>query len=445
MPFLVWLHGLNAQTVVRTRPSAYSSASASHIASLRTGVAAMKALPSTNPRNWLRIADIHRNSCQHRQWWFPFWHRLYILHFEAIIRQLSGNSAFMLPYWAYASNRVMPPAFRQPAATSNALWTSRRAASVNGGGALPSSSVTSTTAIDTLPYLSRGVEVGFGGPQVANSTTRGPGQGALERQPHGPVHTAIGGRTGLMSDVLVAAQDPIFWLHHCNIDRLIEVWYSRASGREYPTDNSAWMDEAFTFTDLLGQPVTGTVREVLYTPDLGYQYPGIVPRQPPVSSAIATRSVLLAAAQQAPPIKRGTVKGKTLHANREEFIVPLAPVGDGAASRVALQFDGVVFLPAGRGVYFEVYVNLPQGSDPPGPDSVNFVGTISAFGNIEEGTTAGHQGHGSQAMASHTFDVSQAVNLVAAREVTVTLIPVSTEPFPQRAIARLGDISIFQH
>jgi len=260
------------------------------------------------------------------------------------------------------------------------------------------------------------------------------------------VHTAIGGETGLMSDVLVAARDPIFWLHHCNIDRLIEVWYSLAGGREYLTDDSAWLDQTFTFTDLLGQPVTGTVRDVLYTPDLGYQYPGIVPRQPPASTAVAARSFLTgAAAQQAPAIKRGMVKGKTLHANREEFIVPLGPVGDSTASRVALVFDDVVFLPAGRGVYFEVYVNLPQGTDPPNPDSVNFVGTISAFGNIEEDSAAGHPGHGSHAMASHTFDVSQAISFIATREVTVTLIPVSTEPLPQRAIARVGAISIYQH
>ena len=175
IPLLGWLNEFNAQTVVRTRPSVYTSAATSHIASLRTGVAAMKVLPSTDRRNWIRIADIHRNSCQHRQWWFPFWHRLYVLHFEAIVRQQSGNSAFVLPYWDYAANRAMPPAFRQPAATSNALWTSRRSASINGGGALPSSAVSATTAMNTLPYLSNGSVVGFGGPRVSSATLRGPG------------------------------------------------------------------------------------------------------------------------------------------------------------------------------------------------------------------------------------------------------------------------------
>ena len=124
--------------------------------------------------------------------------------------------------------------------------------------------------------------------------------------------------------------------------------------------------------------------------------------------------------------------------------MPLAPAGsDLNASGVTLEFDNVAFLPAGRGVYFEVYVNVPQGTAP-NPDSANFVGTISAFGNTEEASGGEHQGHGAHAMAAHTFDISQAISSTM-REATVTLVPVSTEPLPHRAIARIGSISILQH
>ena len=34
----------------------------------------------------------------------------------------------------------------------------------------------------------------------------------------------VGGRAGHMSDPAVAAFDPIFWLHHANIDRLVSLW-----------------------------------------------------------------------------------------------------------------------------------------------------------------------------------------------------------------------------
>ncbi|KAJ4319923.1 hypothetical protein N0V84_006106 [Fusarium piperis] len=47
---------------------------------------------------------------------------------------------------------------------------------------------------------------------------------------HNNVHNVTGGSNlkefglGHMSDVPVAAFDPIFWLHHCNIDRLLSMW-----------------------------------------------------------------------------------------------------------------------------------------------------------------------------------------------------------------------------
>ncbi|VDC05544.1 unnamed protein product [Peniophora sp. CBMAI 1063] len=38
------------------------------------------------------------------------------------------------------------------------------------------------------------------------------------------VQLDVGGRAGHMSDPTVAAFDPIFWLHHANIDRLVSLW-----------------------------------------------------------------------------------------------------------------------------------------------------------------------------------------------------------------------------
>jgi tyrosinase len=41
---------------------------------------------------------------------------------------------------------------------------------------------------------------------------------------HDKVHLDIGGPGGHMSDPAVAAFDPIFWLHHCNVERLLTLW-----------------------------------------------------------------------------------------------------------------------------------------------------------------------------------------------------------------------------
>jgi hypothetical protein len=42
--------------------------------------------------------------------------------------------------------------------------------------------------------------------------------------PHNICHTSVGGRGGSMSNVTTAAHDPIFWLHHCNIDKYFYNW-----------------------------------------------------------------------------------------------------------------------------------------------------------------------------------------------------------------------------
>ena len=42
--------------------------------------------------------------------------------------------------------------------------------------------------------------------------------------PHNSIHDAIGGDGGNMSDISISAFDPIFWLHHCNIDRFYYNW-----------------------------------------------------------------------------------------------------------------------------------------------------------------------------------------------------------------------------
>jgi hypothetical protein len=78
----------------------------------------------------------------------------------------------------------------------------------------------------------------------------------LEEEPHNLVHGNIGGGTGLMRSTTVAGRDPIFWLHHANIDRLWEVWRKLPGSVELvdqvgiPADAvSEWRTASFTFGD----------------------------------------------------------------------------------------------------------------------------------------------------------------------------------------------------
>ena len=117
-----------------TRRNVYSLSPAD-LASYAAGVAAMKARPATDPTSWLYQAKMHalnsgsaaalQDQCQHRQFFFFAWHRMYLYYFERIVRKASGNPNLTVPYWNYtdvAAQAALPDAFRSPAnATQRAL------------------------------------------------------------------------------------------------------------------------------------------------------------------------------------------------------------------------------------------------------------------------------------------------------------------------------------
>lgn len=53
----------------------------------------------------------------------------------------------------------------------------------------------------------------------------------LERVLHNPVHAMIGGQMGTAT----SPNDPAFFLHHANVDRLWDVWQGRYGNEGYPT------------------------------------------------------------------------------------------------------------------------------------------------------------------------------------------------------------------
>lgn len=158
---------------------------------------------------------------------FLVWHRLYIQHFESIVRTLSGKSDFALPYWDYTdpANRVMPAALRDRTA---GLYASERLPRLNDG--MPIASEMDKALDTTILFQNRVFS-------VFNSQ--------IDSAPHGAMHDYIGGatddvsmwnpiyraqRNGLMADVPSAGFDPVFWLHHANIDYLWQKWENSPNG-----------------------------------------------------------------------------------------------------------------------------------------------------------------------------------------------------------------------
>ncbi|KAG8919124.1 hypothetical protein FRC02_001863 [Tulasnella sp. 418] len=88
---------------------------------------------------------------------------------------------------------------------------------------------------------------------------------------HGDVHVIVGGG-GQMGSVPVAGFDPIFWLHHVNIDRLLSLWEALHPGEWVPAPQSTqdllpfWQDsDSYWISDATRSP------EVL-----NYTYPEFV-------------------------------------------------------------------------------------------------------------------------------------------------------------------------
>ena len=242
------------------------------------GVRALQARPFTDKTSWLFFAAMHGfqstvwqtfgaitattplppaavrsrfwDQCQHQSWYFLPWHRGYLFAFEQIMRAaivgLGGPADWALPYWNYsnpaiANARQLPPVFAAstlPDGTANPLLVSRR----YGRGTVPIVLSNANVALTAMadPQFTGGasdIPPGFGGP--VTTFHHGPESvttnGGLESQPHNVIHGAIGGSrpgadpnqwqsAGLMSMPITAGLDPIFWLHHCNIDRLWTQW-----------------------------------------------------------------------------------------------------------------------------------------------------------------------------------------------------------------------------
>ena len=240
------------------------------LAAMRRAVPAMKRLPQSDPRNWIRFADIHRNFCPHANWYFLPWHRAYILAFERICQELSGKADFALPYWNWSADRQFPAPFAAGDRSTNPLFHPRPG--VARGLRLTDDMVGPAVMSDVMnspDFEAFGSTRPLGQNSAAASWQRRAGAATvLEFNPHNSVHQAIGGN---MSVIDLSARDPIFFLHHSNVDRLWAAWNARGNAN---SADPMWRNFAFNrnFIDGDGSPWNVGVRELGSPAALGYRY-----------------------------------------------------------------------------------------------------------------------------------------------------------------------------
>ncbi len=433
----------------------------------------MKSRPTTDPTSWYYQGAIHGfdsrlpiwrdapplppsneqykfwNQCQHGSWYFLPWHRMYLAYFEQIVAKtivdLGGPSDWSLPYWNYSdmSNPKaldMPSAFTTPANTSNGLWLEDRVSDV-----LQARYVT-LQALTVIPYTGDGTTspLGFGGPETAFSHS-GRTHGRLESLPHDMVHVMIG---GAMGDPRTAALDPIFWLHHANIDRLWQVWLNE--GNRFNPLKSNWLNFGFEFHNKNGKVATLTCEEVEDTTKVldGYSYQGVPTSAPKLKRAAVNESLamtelpmeVIGASNTSNALSSNSTVSKLSMVKaghkRSSFMKALS--GTSKPKTTFLHFENVT----GKGVppIYDVYINLPDGAE----KEAHYAGSLGFFG-IEEASTANehHSGSGQH----FALDISNLVeelkqkNLWNEEELDITLAP--ERALDDDASVNVGRMSIY--
>jgi tyrosinase len=223
------------------------------LASFRAAVSAVQGIG--DDRGFQSWAGIHGLplpiSCTHHNELFLPWHRAYLYLFEKALQdQVPGVT---LPWWDWTDHSEGFPAIYTGQRADNRRNPLFDSPIQPGGRERPSQKRTSRapeppSRLPTSPQ----VEAVLDNRDFLTFQTQ------LESI-HDGVHVWAG---GTMQSIATAAYDPVFWAHHCMIDRLWYLWQLRHSSVGLP---ARLLDRALA-------PFPMTVRDTLDVTTLGYDY-----------------------------------------------------------------------------------------------------------------------------------------------------------------------------
>ena len=250
---------------VALRKSIYNL-SADELATYREAITKVMAISDNRGYNFAAgIHGVPQQLCVHHQWHWLAWHRAYLYLFEQLLQdQVPGVT---IPWWDWTSTQThtdgIPAAFTDettPDGTANPLlkaaiqvlnpdpsWpteTHRRPRSPRSGLLPTTAEINDCIAI----------------PQFDNDPT---GFSETFAGYHDNVHVWVGGEMGV---VPWSAYDPLFWSHHCMVDRVWYLWQIAPSNAVF-----TW-DPDLLQTPLIVPGTDFTVADVLDIAKLGYGY-----------------------------------------------------------------------------------------------------------------------------------------------------------------------------
>jgi tyrosinase len=137
---------------------------------------------------------------------FLSWHRVYLYKMEVLLGHYIPD--IRIPYWDWANDHELPSWVNKPSGVTRGPDTTR----------------TLPTAADVSDILMKSTYIEFT---------------SILEDAHNHVHNWAG---GTMKDLMYSPKDPMFWLHHANVDRIWSLWKKTHKEKPPLSDAAAVMD-----------------------------------------------------------------------------------------------------------------------------------------------------------------------------------------------------------
>ena len=341
------------------------------------------------------------------------WHRMFVFYFERIVRQVSGHPEFTLPYWDYTSSdpakrAIVPEQFRLPDdPVYGPLYRPNRTSLANSGESIQKNQP--TDVMDISDAMSR-----------TNYTTVDGVMGfcrSIDSGIHGRIHVLVGTSQG-MGAVPYAGNDPLFWVHHANIDRIWASW--NRNGGKNPTDATVypWINNQFVMVDASGARVSRPLKSFFSVLALGYDYDAFIPKPTTNTTAGTTakattrmRAERVASATMAAQLGAGAVRVplRPIAGTTSGEVLGLAPDRDPRRSYLVLKDLHAWSQPE---VLFHVYLTPREG----GPlNRGSYAGNINFFDAEFHDHGGGSPADTALGENFYSFDVTDVLRRIRSR------------------------------
>lgn len=145
------------------------------------------------------------------------WHRLYLMKFEQAMKAFEPT--FTIPHWRWIDQHDIPAwmkSFKPKGVVDEqgrAIVVTRKPGGDPAFAKLPTKTVIEATVMQQSDYRAFTLAL----------------EGAKPMGAHNLVHMWF---DGTMSSVPIAPADPMFWMHHAEVDRLWAIWQKAHPGRK---------------------------------------------------------------------------------------------------------------------------------------------------------------------------------------------------------------------